>query len=199
MTADQSDPGGRPAGGSRIGRRVTLVALSLAVLLPVGLAVGLFPLLAGSPFDSPDAIEPAAVAGLRVHVLNRAGLDGGEDVGPFQANPADFPALLAPLRGLAPLADKPDVVGPWLGEYRVRTPQGRRATVRLYWTQRPDTGQADTPAAAAGPAVLRGRPELVPGAFALRVQVGGRWFEGGQPLAVVAAAEAAAARGTPAR
>jgi len=194
---------GRPAGGRRVGRRVTLVALSLAVLLPVGLAVGLFPLLRGGPFDSPDAIHPADVAWLRVRLLNRPGLDGGEDVKPFVANPADYAALLAPLRGLTPLPEKPAVPGPWLGEYRIHTVGGRRSTMMLYWTKRPDTGQEFAPAALAGPAALWGRQELVPGVFALRVQVGGKWYDGGQPLAVIAAAEAAAeaaaARGTPAR
>jgi hypothetical protein len=177
---------GRPAGGNnRVGRRVTLLALSLAVLLPVGLAVVVFPLLAGDPFDSPDAIDPAAVKSLEVRVLNRKELDGGEDIGPYFARPADVPALLAPLRGLTPLDAKPAVVGPWLGEYRIRTTGGRRGTVRFYWHR--TTPHADAAMAVTGAAVLR-RPELVPGAFGLRVQVGGRWFEGGQPLAVVAAA-----------
>ena len=184
-TADERT--GRPAGGSRVGRRVTLLALSLAVLLPAGLAVVVFPLLAGSPYDSPDAIDPAAVKSLRVFVLNRKELDGGEDVGPYIARPADVPTLLAPLRGLTPLAEKPAVVGPWLGEYRIRTTGGRRATVRFYWTRLPGDGHADAVMALAGPGVFQ-RPELVPGAFGLRVQVGDRWFEGGQPLAVVAAA-----------
>ncbi len=189
---------GRPAGGSRVGRRATLLALSLAVLLPTGLAVVVFPLLAGSPYDSPDAIDPAAVKSLRVFVLNRKEFDGGEDIGPYVARPADVPALLAPLRGLTPLAEKPVVVGPWLGEYRVRTTGGRRATVRFYWTRLPGNGHADAVMALAGPAVFQ-RPELIPGTFGLRAQVGDRWFDGGQPLAVVAAALAAADGGVPTR
>ena len=188
---------GRPAGGSQIGRRVTLLALSLAVLLPAGLVVVLFPLLAGSPFDSVDAIDPAAVKAVRVFVLNRKELDGGEDIGPYLAKPADVPALLAPLRGLTPLPEAPPVRGPWLGEYRVRTANGRRGTVRFYWV-RLGEGHADAAMAVAGP-VVGLRPELVPGAFGLRVQVGGRWFEGGSPLALIAAAGEAAAGGTPAR
>lgn len=199
VTTDSTNPAGQPAGSSRIGRRVIAVALSLAVLLPVGLAVGLFPLMSGGPFDSLDTIDPTTVAGLRVHVLNRAGLDGGEDVGPFEAASADYPALLSPLHGLTPLASRPEVVGPWLGEYRIRTLGSRRATIRLYWTKRPDTGQTVTPAAIAGPAVVHGRPELVPGMFALRAQVGGNWFEGGQPLTLIAAVEAAATHSNSAR
>lgn len=189
---------GRPAGGSRVGRRVTLLALSLAALLPAGLAVVVFPLLAGSPFDSPDAIDPAAVKSLRVFVLNRKELDGGQDIGPYTARPADVPALLAPLRGLTPRDAKPAVVGPWLGEYRIRTTGGRRATVRLYWTRLPGGGHADAVMALAGPGVFQ-RPELVPGAFGLRVHVGDRWYEGGQPLAVVAVAADAAAGGVAVR
>lgn len=199
MTAVRPTADDRPTGGGSIGRRVTLLALSL-MLLPVGLAVLVFPLLAGSPFDSVEAIDPARVKSLRVFVLNRKEFDGGEDVGPYLARSEDVRSLLRPLAGLTPLDAPPgNARGPWLGEYRVRTDAGRRGTVRFYWSRRPDTGQANTPAAVAGPAVLNGRPELVPGAYALRVVVGDRWYEGGNPLAVIAAAEAAAKAGTPAR
>ncbi len=192
MTGTRPAADGQPAGGSTVGKRVTLLAL-LLMLLPVGLAVGLFPLLSGGPFDSVDAIDPAAVKSLDVRLFNRAELDGGFDVGPFRARPEDVPALLAPLTGLAPLAGPPaDARGPWLGEYRVRTTTGRRGTVRFYWSRRPDVGQGAPPAAVAGPAILTTRPELVPGAFVLRVVAGDKWYEGGNPLAVVAAAEAAA-------
>lgn len=187
---------GRPAGGShRVGRRVTLLALSLAVLLPVGSAVVLFPLLAGDPYDSPDAIDPATVKSVRVILRNRKELDGGDDAD-FLARPADVPGLLAPLRGLTPLDARPAVVGPWLGEYRIRTTGGRRGTVRFYWYR--GEPRAEAAMAATGAAGMQ-KPTLVPGAFGLRVQVGGRWFEGGQPLAVVAAAKAAETDGTPMR
>ena len=191
-------PAGRPTGGRRIGRRVALLALSL-MLLPVGLAVGLFPLLAGSPFDAVEGIDPADVQTLRVFVLNRREFDGGDDVGPFHARPDDAARLLEPLRGLTPLVGPPaDARGPWLGEYRIGLKGGRRGTVRFYWVRRPVAGQADGPTALAGPAVLYGRPELVPGAFGLRVQAGGKWYDGGQPLELIAAAVAASKHGTPA-
>ena len=128
----------RPAGGSGVGRRVTLLALSL-MLLPVGLAVCLFPLLAGSPFHAVESIDPAMVASLRVFVLNRAELDGGPDVGPFVARPDDVAGLLAPLTRLTALPAPPEAArGPWLGEYRIRTTDNRRAAVwRTSRRQRP--------------------------------------------------------------
>jgi hypothetical protein len=180
---------GRPTGGGGVGRRVLLLTLSL-MLLPVGLAACLFPLLAGGPFESPDGIDPAAVDSLRVFVLNRSELDGGDDIGPFQASADDIPALLAPLRGLTPLPAPPESArGPWLGEYRVRTTDRRRGTVRLYWSRQAHPAAA----AAAGPAAAG------PTRPVLRAVVGDRWFEGGDPRAVIAAATAAVGRVTAAR
>jgi hypothetical protein len=193
---------GQPAKGRSVGRRVAVVA-GLLLLLPVGLAVGVFPFLTDQPFDAVTDIRPADVQSVRVWMLNRTELDGGPDVGPFLAAREDWPALLAPLTGARDVSESnfPDARGPWLGEYRIRTVTGRRGTVRLYWTRRP-VEMADLAAVGAvggGPAFDQSirRVELRPTEVRLRFQIGDKWYDGGSAHTLIAAVEAAAPRGVP--
>jgi hypothetical protein len=113
---------------------------------------------------------------LRVQLLNRTELDGGEDVRPYYADPADHAKLLDALKELRPVDAFAGAKGPWLGDYRVMLDNGRRATLKLYWYRPPQ-------AAPTAPATLR-----------LQIDEGHK-YEGGPVAAVVAAAADAAARG----
>jgi hypothetical protein len=160
---------------ARMGRRIAVITFFL-LFIPVVTAALVFPALSQGPFASADDIDPAKLKWLSVRLFNRTELDGGVDIGPYYAAADDYAGLLAPLRGAAPVDGFAEARGPWLGEYRMRTTDGRPATVRLYWHRRPQ----DPPTALAR----------------VRFQVGGKWFEGGPAAAVIAAADAAAARGT---
>lgn len=144
--------------------------LGLVALLPVLAIAVVFPALRGQPFASADEIDPADLQWLSVRVFNRAELDGGEDVS-FQAARPDFAGLLAPLRGATAVDGFPGAIGPWLGEYRMRTRTGRPARVQMYWHRDP-FGPPNTP-----PTV--------------RFKLGTNLFQGGSAAAVVAAVEAA--------
>ena len=180
----------------RTARRL-VVGVLLVLLVPIVLAFVLFPLLQEQPFDSASDIDPTAVQSLRVFVLNRKELDGGQDVGPYLAATGDYSALLAPLREAREVATYPDARGPWLAEYRVLLTSGRRGTIRLYWS-RPSGGWKGGPtfasvggAAALGEAAEAGHvPPVV-----LRFQIGPRKYEGGSAAELIRTAEAAAARG----
>ncbi|MGL6094261.1 MAG: hypothetical protein ACRC7O_00485 [Fimbriiglobus sp.] len=167
----------RPDAGQqpRVARRIAVITFFL-MLVPVGTAAFVFPALSQGPFASADDIDPAKLKWLSVRLFNRTDLDGGVDIGPYYAAADDYAGLLAPLRGATPVNGFDDARGPWLGEYRMRTTEGRPATVRLYWHR----GPQDPPSAPAR----------------VRFQVGGKWFEGGPAAAVIAAADAAVARGT---
>lgn len=163
--------------GPRVVRRIVLFSLAF-LLVPVGLIFLVFPYLLDEPFTSVDDLDPAKVRSLRVHLLNRTELDGGADVGPFHAAAADFAGLLAPVRAVPEVPDFPNARGPWLGEFRVLTTDGRRGRIRFYWVRDPHH-PSDPPR--------------------LRFQIGGTKFEGGRVADVIAAAEAAEPRGTPVR
>jgi hypothetical protein len=183
--------------GTNPAKRIVLIVL-LLLLVPVGLALVLFPLLSEQPFDSVDELDPATIKSLNVFLLNRRELDGGEDVGPYTAAPEDYPALLAPLKGATRVDEFPGVRGPLLGEYRVRTTTGRRGTIRLYWVKFP--GSEIGLGGAVGSAGLWWAVEAGHAPVArLRFQVGERKFVGGSASEVIRVAEAAAPRGTPGR
>ena len=139
-------------------------------------AAVLIPALRTQPFDSVAEIDPAEIKSLRVQLLNRKELDGGEDVGPYYADPADYPKLLEPLKGLPPVNGFAGATGPWLGEYRVLLNNGRKATLKLYW-HRPPTDRPDAPAR-----------------VRLRLDER-REFEGGTAAAVIAAVAECEGRG----
>lgn len=191
-----------PARGRSVGRRVA-VGVGLILLVPVGLAVIVFPFLADQPFETVADIRPEEVRSVRVWMLNRTELDGGPDVGPFIAARNDLPALLAPLAGATDVSQYPDARGPWLGEYRIRTVTGRRGTIRLYWTRRPVEIAHLTAVGAAGGGLAFdsavSRAELRPTEVRLRFQIGDKRYDGGSAHALIAAVEAAAARGIPSR
>lgn len=197
-----SDPGETAARGRGVGKRVAIVA-GLLLLLPVGLAVGVFPFLVEQPFDSVEQIRPEHVRSVRVWVLNRTDLDGGPDVGPFVAAAGDIQPLLAPLANAAEVSDYLDARGPWLGEYRIRTVTGRRGTIRLYWTRRPaELASLTVVGAVAGGALYErsvDRAELRPTEVRLRFQIGDKRYDGGSAHALIAAVEDAASRGLPTR
>jgi hypothetical protein len=175
MTAD--DRPTRP----RTGRRVALVVLLVVLLLvPVvyGLALLVASLLQGQPFDSPAELTPETVRSLRVHLLNRKELDGGEDVGPYHAAEEDYARLLAPLKAATEVGSYPDARGPFLGEYRVVLKNGRKGTIRLYWSRPPGVG-----------------PDNKPHAARLRFQIGQHLYEGAATDELVRAAEESAPRG----
>ncbi len=158
-----------PSAGPHVTRRIVLYVLAF-LLVPVVLAVGLFPYLLDEPFSSVDDLDPAKIRSLRVYLLNRGELDGGEDIGPYYAAESDFPSLLKPLREVPEVQEFPNARGPWLGEYRILTQDGRRGRIRFYYV-RPG-GNREAPAR-------------------LRFQIGDKKFEGGRADTIVQAAEAA--------
>lgn len=184
----------------RTARRL-VVGVLLVLLVPVGLAVFLFPLMTAQPFDAVEEIDPAEVTSLRVFVMNRKEFDGGQDVGPYLAAAEDYPALLAPLRAAREVGPFADARGPWLAEYRVLLTSGRRGTIRVYWSRPSGRWRGDAAFAAMGGAAALAEAEEgghVP-PTALRFQIGPRKYEGGSAVELVRAAESGAARGTPAK
>jgi len=181
--------------------RRLVVGVLLVLLVPLVLAFVLFPLLQEQPFDAVGDIDPTAVQSLRVFVLNRKELDGGEDVGPYLAAAEDYTALLAPLREAREVPTFPDARGPWLAEYRVLLTSGRRGTIRLYWSRPSGTWKGGPALAAAGGTAALGEAATaghVP-PVVLRFQIGSRKYEGGTAIELIRAAETAAARGTSAK
>jgi hypothetical protein len=164
MTGDETKT--RP----HTGRKLALVVLVLVPLV-VGLALAGIYLLQGAPFESPAELTTDNVQSLRVHLLNRKELDGGDDVGPYLAAPEDYERLLALLKAVPEVEQFPDARGPWLGEFRIVLKNGRKGTIRLYWVK-PPTAPAR-----------------------LRFQIGEHKFEGGTAESVIRAAEESAARG----
>ena len=146
----------------------SFVAAFLTV--PLLLIFLLFPLLKSQPFDSVDELKVEDIDSMKVNILNRKELDDGVDIARFQVAPADFAALLEPLRGVAEVEDFVSVRGPWLGEYRIWTKDGRRGNIKLYFVKSPT------------------------GAVKLRFQIGPHKYEGGSAAKVIEAAETAAAR-----
>lgn len=166
-----------PPAGSNVARRIMLIVLGFLVV-PLALIFLVFPFLFDEPFATVDELAPENIASIRVTLVNRSELDGGDDVGPYLAAEADFVVLLAPLKSVPEVERFPNARGPWLGEYRVMTKEGRRGRIRFYWVRDPQT--PDAPAR-------------------LRFQVGERKFEGGRADTLTKAAEAAKDRGTPTR
>lgn len=123
----------RPAGSST-GKRIVLLVL-LMMVVPLTLAVVVFPFLREQPFDSVDELTPETIHSMRVWLLNRKELDGGKDIGPYYVAPEDYAALLGPLKAVPEVEQFPDARGPWLGEVRIRTTTGRKGTIRLYWSK----------------------------------------------------------------
>jgi hypothetical protein len=169
----------------RTARKVTLaVFLAFFLLVPVVYGLVFFvviPLLQGRAFDTPAELTAGDIESLRVHLLNRKELDGGEDVGPYFAAPEDFEALLAPLKAAEEVGEFPDAQGPFLGEYRVVLKSGRKEPIRLYWSRPPGV-----------------QPDGTPHPARLRFKIGNRLFEGAAAQAVVHAALASEPRGRPA-
>ena len=193
MTTDNQPTPRNPA------KRIALLVLAL-LALPVTLALVVFPMLSGLPFESVDQLDPAEVESLSVRLLNRTELDGGDDVWPYFAAPQDYAALLDPLRRLPEVADFPDARGPWLGEYRVRTKDGRKGTIRLYWVRSPEDERAlpGFEALYGGAAYRAATAALHLPAARLRFQIGSHKFEGYAVADVIRAAEAGKERGRPA-
>jgi hypothetical protein len=162
-------------------RRLRLGAfiLILVLMLPISLIVFVFPFFQQEPFESLTELQPESIRSLQVRLLIRGeidpSLDKQPDIGPYFADPEDFAALLAPLRTAEEVTAFPDAQGPILGEYRILTQENRRGTIRLYWVRDPGA-KAETPAR-------------------LRFKIGMKKYEGGTAMAVIAAAEAAEARG----
>ena len=160
-----------------------VVVFGLILMVPVFLALVVFPLFQQETFTSLDEVRPGSIRSMRVHFLVRpeiaAELDGHPDVGPYYAAEADYEALLAPLRSAEEVAGFTGVRGPLLGEYRILTTDNRRSTIRMYWSRDPNS------------------PDDV--SARLRFYVGGESgtkYEGGPAVDVIRAAEAAAERGS---
>jgi len=161
-----------PAPPSRKVRARWIVALlAVALLVPITLGFVVFPLLAEQPFDNADELTPESVESVRVFLLNRKELDGGEDVGPYFAAADDVAAVLASLKSVPEVDQFPDARGPWLGELRVRLKNGRKGTIKLYWVRKPGEEAR------------------------LRFQIGTHKFEGGSSEAFIKIAAEAAPRG----
>lgn len=179
--------------------RITLLVLAL-LIVPVLLALVVFPSLSDLPFESVTQLDPAEVESLTVRLLNRTELDGGDDVGPYYAAPEDIARLLAPLRGVPEVAGFPDARGPWLGEYRVRTRAGSKGTIRLYWVRSAEDERA-LPGFEAlyGEAAYRSATAALQlPAARLRIEIGHHTFEGYAVAELIRAVEAGQSRGQPA-
>lgn len=171
--------------------KLVLTLAVLAIAAVVGVAA-LFLSWVSTPLGlTADQIDPADVAEIRVQLLNRP--DGGEDVGPIKMLPADFPALLAQLKGATDEADKPGM--PWLGEYQIRFRDDRRLTVRLRWERRPPFDSRPAFAAAAGTG-LGGVATWVPPAdeSVVWMVIEGRIYRAGKLADLLRVAEECAAR-----
>ena len=175
MTPPEPAPAAPPP-RPRHARRVATFMVPVLLLPAASSRLGLFPLLAPT-FDTIGELDPAEIKTLRVHILNRDGLDGGPEVGPYVADPGDYAGLLKPLLSVPEVRDGfAGRRGPWLGEYRVVLKSGRKGTVRLYWSKPPTAAAA-----------------------VLRFKIGPKEFEGGSADALLAAAKAAEGRGKPSR
>ena len=159
----------------RYARRIVLFMVPV-LLTPVLLAVCLFPLLREEAFDSIEELRPENISTFRVQIQNRKEIDGGEPIDLFYVAESDYPALLLPLFEVPEAKGYAGARGPWLGEYRVVTKEGRTGRVRLYWTT-PTRG---------------GEPVL-------RFRIGPKEFEGGTALAVINAVRTAEPRGRKSR
>ena len=159
----------RPA--PRHGPKIVL-GLVAVMALPLVLIFAVFPLVRTQSFAHVEDLDPANVASLRVHLLNRQGIDGGPDIGPFYAAAADTATLLDALRAVPEVPEFEGADGPWLGEFRVLTKDGRHGTVRFYWQP----------------------PYRRDGEPVLRYKIGERQFEGGDLKGLIALIEAAAGR-----
>ena len=159
----------------RYARRILLFMVPV-LLTPVLLAVCLFPLLREEAFDSIDELRPENISTFRVQIQNRKEIDGGEPIDLFYVAESDYESLLLPLFEVPEAKAYAGARGPWLGEYRVVTKEGRTGRVRLYWT---------TPTRGAEPV--------------LRFRIGPKEFEGGAALTVVNAAKIAESRGRKSR
>ncbi|MGL6074806.1 MAG: hypothetical protein ACRC8S_11650 [Fimbriiglobus sp.] len=171
MTTTPDEP---PLAKPRYGLKIVLFMIPI-MTVPVLLIFVLFPFLMEQPFESAADVKPENIASIRVHILNRKEFDGGEDIAPYFADEADFATLLTPLLNVPETSNFPDARGPWLGEYRILTKNGRKDTIRLYWS--------------------KPRPSALPETATLRFQIGKNKFEGGSVLAVINAAKTAEARG----
>lgn len=159
----------------RYARRLILFMVPV-MLTPVLLAVCLFPLLREEAFESIDELRLENVSTFQVQIQNRKELDGGDSIDLFYVAEADYAMLLQPLLEASEVKGFADARGPWLGEYRVVTKEGRAGRVRLYWTT-PRRG---------------GEPVL-------RFKIGTKEYEGGTAMAVVTAARVAESRGRKSR
>ncbi len=155
----------------RHARRILLFMVPV-MLTPVLLAVCVFPLLREEAFDSIDELRLENVSTFQVQIQNRKEIDGGDRIELFYVAESDYAMLLKPLFEAPEVKGFAGAQGPWLGEYRVVTKEGRTGRVRLYWT------------------APRGGGEPV-----LRFKIGLKEFEGGTALAVVNAARVAESRG----
>jgi hypothetical protein len=173
-----------------------VLGVLVVLLLPIVLATLLFPLLQEQPFESPEDIRPEKIESLRVFLLNRRELDGGEDVGPYFAAESDYATLLAPLQDVPSVADFPDARGPWLGEYRIVTRDGRKGTIRFYWTKPLQLPEVRPVRFSVGELDLEVFPALT-WPHRLRFQIGEHKFEGGETATLIRAAELCAQRGQP--
>lgn len=177
------------SGSTNVKLILALATLSTAAV--VGVAV-LFLSWVSTPLGvTVDQIDPAEVAEIRVQLLNRP--DRKDDVGPIAMLPADFPALLAPLKNAEPVADKPGM--PWLGEYQIRFHDGRRLTIRLRWESRTPLDSRPAFAAVAGTG-LGGMATWVPPAdeSVVWLVVEGRIYRAGKLVELLRVAEECAAR-----
>lgn len=148
-----------------------LLYLALIMLVPFTLIKYVFPLI-DPPVVAIEELKPENIQWFRVQVLNRQGVDDGPDIGPYYADPLDFALLLSALQNVPEVAsnDYPDARGPWLGEYRLVTLDGRKPTIRFYWVRQG--------------AEVR-----------LRFQIGKHKFEGGTAAELIRVARTAQARG----
>lgn len=164
---DSNDVEPRPA--PKYFWKITL-CLAAFLTVPLLLIFGLFPMMIAHPFNSVDELKVEDIDSMKVNILNRKELDDGVDIPRFQVASADFAALLEPLRGVAEIDDFESVRGPWLGEYRIWTKDGRRGNIKLYFVKSQS------------------------GVVKLRFQIESHKYEGGNVVKLIAAAEAAATR-----
>jgi len=159
----------------RYARRLVLFMVPV-LLTPVLLAVCLFPLLREEAFDSINELRLENVSTFQVQIQNRKEIDGGETIDLFYVAESDYAQLLRPLFEVPEVQGFAGAQGPWLGDYRVVTKDGRKGRVRLYWT-----------------VPTRGGEPVV------RFRIGQKYFEGGTALSVINAVRTAEPRGRKSR
>jgi hypothetical protein len=160
-----------------------VIGLAIIMTIPFVLFFGLFPLILGRPFESIEEIDVEQIKQLDVRLYNRTDLDNGDDVGPYFASPTEYDRLFKPLLAAVEVEQFNGARGPWLGEYRILLKNGRKGTVRFFWSPaqtESDVALALGSALSCPPVVLAGlKGQIPPPEPQLRFEIGQRKYIAG--------------------